>query len=279
MEHFNRRFFLTLCAGNLALILNAPAQAAAAASDPGLQRMELQVDGVAREALVYVPSAAKTTNTPLVFVFHGHGGNSRNVARSFGIHRLWPEAIAVYPQGLNTPGRLTDPEGKRPGWQHGAGAQGDRDLKFFDAMLARLKQDYKVDEKRIYSTGHSNGGGFTYLLWAERGSVFAAVAPSGSAAARSVGKVKPKPCLHIAGENDPLVKFEWQKATMEAVRKLNGCEAEGREQAKYCTLYPSKSGTPLVTFVHPGGHSFPAEAPALIVKFFTEHPPAGEQTR
>jgi len=26
-----------------------------------------------------------------------------------------------------------------------------------------------------------------------------------------------------------------------------------------------------VTFIHPGGHNYPAEGPALIVKFFKEH--------
>jgi polyhydroxybutyrate depolymerase len=31
------------------------------------------------------------------------------------------------------------------------------------------------------------------------------------------------------------------------------------------------SGTPVVTFIHPGGHQFPAEAPALVAKFFKEH--------
>lgn len=272
MKHLNRCFFLTLCGVFPALTFGTRAQAAADASGPGLQRMEFKVGETVREALVCVPAAAKTASTPLVFVFHGHGGNSRNTVRSFGIHRLWPEALVVYPQGLNTPGRLTDPEGRKPGWQHGVGAQGDRDLKFFDAMLARLKQDYKVDGTRVYSTGHSNGGGFTYLLWAERGGVFAAVAPSGAAAARSVGTLKPKPCLHIAGEKDPLVKFEWQKATMDAVRTLNGCDGEGKEWAKNSKLYPSKSGTPLVTFIHPGGHGFPTEAPALMVKFFKEHP-------
>ena len=56
-------------------------------------------------------------------------------------------------------------------------------------MLARLKTDYKVDDKRIYSTGHSNGGGFTYLLWAARGDVFAAFAPSAGGRAR-----KPHAC-------------------------------------------------------------------------------------
>jgi polyhydroxybutyrate depolymerase len=235
------------------------------------RRIELTIEDTARHAFVYAPGSAKTSPAPVVFVFHGHGGTAPAVARSFGIHRHWPEAIAVYPQGLNTPGRLTDPEGRRPGWQHSAGAQGDRDLKFFDALLARLQADFRVDPRRVYCTGHSNGGAFTYLLWAERGDVFAAMAPSGSAAAQSAPKLKAKPAMHIAGENDPLVKYEWQKFTMQTVRKVNGCEAEGTAWGEHSTLYASKSGTPVVTFIHPGGHEFPKAAPPLIVKFFKEH--------
>ena len=30
-------------------------------------------------------------------------------ARGMAFHNVWPEAIVVYMQGLNTPGRLTDP--------------------------------------------------------------------------------------------------------------------------------------------------------------------------
>lgn len=241
----------------------------------GFQRWELQVDGVAREALVYAPPSAQEKATPVVFVFHGHGGNMRAAARSFAMSQQWPDAISVCMQGLNTPGRLTDPEGKKPGWQGAIGLQGDRDLKFFDAMLTRLKRDFKVEEKRIYSTGHSNGGGFTYLLWAERGEVFAAVAPSASAAAGRQGeKLKPKPAMHLAGETDPLVKYEWQTATMTAVRKLNGCEAEGKPWGKLTTEYPSKTGTPFVAFIHPGGHEFHKDAPAAIAKFFKEQPAA-----
>lgn len=116
--------------------------------------------------------------------------------------------LGLYMQGLNTPGQLTDPQGNRPGWQAAIGDQGDRDLKFFDAGLARLKQDYDVDAKRIYCTGHSNGGGFTYLLWLARGDVFAVVAPS-SAAARYADKLTAKPALILGGQNDPLVKFAW----------------------------------------------------------------------
>ncbi|MEO6787084.1 MAG: dienelactone hydrolase family protein [Chthoniobacteraceae bacterium] len=237
-----------------------------------LTRREWIVDGVVREALLSSPPNAKTKAAPLVFGFHGHGGNMNNAARMYHIHTLWPEAIVVYPQGLNTPGKLTDPEGKKPGWQSGPGDQGDRDLKFFDAMLASLEADFKVDPKRIYSTGHSNGGGFTYLLWAERGGKFAAFGPSAAVAKRTQAGLKPKPVIHIAGENDPLVKFEWQKLMMEAVRKINQCgDGEPWDGINGCTLYPSKIGAPVVAFIHPGTHTYPSEAPALIVKFFKEH--------
>jgi len=260
-----RAFFLLV-----SLLMLASPFARAAEAD-GFQQMSFTVDGVTRTALVYVPPTAKTVSTPLVFVFHGHGGNSQQAARSFGMDRQWPEAISVYMQGLNTPGQLTDPQGNRPGWQAAIGDQEDRDLKFFDAVLARLKQDYVVDAKRIYCTGHSNGGGFTYLLWLARGEVFAAVAPS-SAAAKYVDKLSPKPALILGGQNDPLVKFVWQERTMAAVRKVNGCAATGEPWDKQCTLYPSNGGTPLVSCIFPGGHQFNPAEPALIVKFFKEHP-------
>ena len=62
-----------------------------------------------------------------------------------------------------------------------------------------------------------------------------------------------------------------QRWAIDTVRRLNGCEAEGKPWDKYCTLYPSKTGTPVVTLIHPGGHALPAGAPALIVKFFKEY--------
>ena len=233
------------------------------------QRMSFTVDGVARSALVYAPANASTMSVPVVFVFHGHGGSAENATRSFAMDRHWPEAISVYMQGLDTPGQLTDPQGNRAGWQAAIGDQGDRDLKFFDAVLARLKENYRVDTNRIYCTGHSNGGGFTYLLWLARGNVFAAVAPS-AAAAKYATQLTPKPAMIMGGQDDPLVKFAWQKLTMDAVRKVNGCLAAGDSWNKECTLYPSKSGTPLVTFIYPGGHQFNSAAPILIVKFFKQ---------
>lgn len=239
-----------------------------------LERQTWTVEGVTREALVRVPDKIPAGGAPLVFAFHGHGGAMRQASRSFPIHEKWPEAIVVYPQGLPTVGQLTDPKGEKAGWQGRAGLEGDRDLKFFDAMLADLRKRYAVDAKRVYSTGHSNGGGFTYLLWAERGEAFAAMAPSASLIGRGGGwqKLKPKPVIHIGSPQDELVKFEWQERMLDLVLKLNGCGAL-KPDAMGLTEYPSKSGNDVAVFLHAGGHKYPGDtAPELIVKFFQAHP-------
>ena len=236
-----------------------------------LERRTWNVDGVTREALVSLPAGAVARGrSSLVFAFHGHGGTMTQASRSFLLHQFWPDAIVVYPQGLPTVGALTDPEGKRPGWQGVAGGQGDRDLKFFDVMLASLRADFPVDDKRIYATGHSNGGLFTYLLWAERGDTFAAFAPSAALLARGFQKLRPKPVLHIGSPEDLLVKFAWQERMIDHVLRLDGCGPRQPEAMGY-TLYPSNTGTEVATYLHSGGHRYPSEAPELIVKFFLAH--------
>jgi polyhydroxybutyrate depolymerase len=263
---------LGLCLALAALVHRAPGA-------ESLVRQEWTVGGTSRVALVHLPpgvSAPGDTNRfPVVFAFHGHGGSMQGAARSFGFHRLWPEAIVVYPQGLNTPGRLTDPEGRKPGWQHARGEQGDRDLQFFDRMRDTVRREWRGDARRLYATGHSNGGGFTYLLWAERGEHLAAVAPSASAALRSVTTLPPKPVLHVAGRQDALVKFAWQESMITSLRRINHCgEGIPWPAAPNATLYapkPGSGGAPVVTYIHPGGHEFPKAAPELIVTFLRQH--------
>ncbi len=237
-----------------------------------LQRMSWMVGEDTREALVWVPKEAKESPTPLVFFWHGHGGTSDHAARAYSFHNHWKEAIVVYPQGLKTPGQLLDQEGKMPGWQVRVGDQNDRDLTFFDTMLESLQSDFKIDENRIYSSGHSNGGQFTYILWAARGDKFAAFAPSGAVFSRDFRNAKPKPVLHVAGETDDRVKFSWQEFALRRVRQLNGCDEAGKESGKYCTEYSSKNGPPVVALIHPGGHrDFPEGTFERIAQFFKEH--------
>jgi polyhydroxybutyrate depolymerase len=58
--------------------------------------------------------------------------------------------------------------------------------------------------------------------------------------------------------------------TIDVLRKLNGC-GEGKPWGEHCTLYPSPAGTPVVAYIHPGGHALPEEAPRVIVRFLKQH--------
>jgi polyhydroxybutyrate depolymerase len=144
---------------------------------------------------------------------------------------------------------------------------GDRDLRFFDVMLAELRTRHRIDDRRIYATGHSNGGQFTYLLWAERGDVFAALAPSAAVLSRGFQKFQPKPVLHIGSPQDPLVKFVWQASMIDHVLKLNGCDVRNPDADGY-TSYPSSRGDGVATYLHSRGHRYPDEATEIIVTFF-----------
>ena len=139
----------------LGLVVLTPCVEAQDALPAGYERVELMVDGVARVALVYAPPSAKTSRTPVVFGFSGHGGTAAQAARQFAMNREWPEAISVSMQALPTPGRFIDFEGKESGWQLRQGHMDDRDLKFFDALLARLKQTISSPGGHPAMTGSS----------------------------------------------------------------------------------------------------------------------------
>jgi polyhydroxybutyrate depolymerase len=149
----------------------------------------------------------------------------------------------VYPQGLPTPRIVLDSEGKGPGWQDERGQEGDRDLKFVDAILATLRQQYSADEDRVYATGFSNGGLFTYLLLSQRPNVFAAFAPGGAALLPNVELSQPRAVFHHGGKRDRLARFEKQQATIEQIRKFNGCGEQGESCGAECTLHRDQSSS------------------------------------
>ena len=237
-----------------------------------VERERWEVDGFERTALIHLPPLTPGEQAPLVFAWHGHGGTARGFFRNLGIQKHWPEAIVVYPQGLPTRTKLTDPEGRRSGWASDVGDGPNRDLRFFDVMLEDLVGRGIVDPELVYSTGHSNGGGFTYTLLMERGNRLGAVAPSASASSRHRGRsIPPVPIMHLAGRNDALVKMRWQQRTIDEIRRQFECgppRAWGDHPG--CRFHPSETDGLLVTFIHDDGHRMPDETGALVARFFRE---------
>jgi polyhydroxybutyrate depolymerase len=235
------------------------------------KKLTLSVAGDEREALVFAPRVTpKSAGSPLVFVFHGFGDSAENMARTIHLQTNWTAAYVVYMQGIPTAGR-NGPDNKLAGWQHSLGEGGDRDLKFFDKVLDALIQKERIDRKRIYATGFSNGGAFTYVLWEARPDVFAAFAPCGCLPLSRSRIKAAKPAFIISGEKDRLVKIENQRDTIDELRKLNHATSDGKPAAGIGVLYHSDNGTPVKTYFHKGGHVLPNNAAKLIVDFFRAH--------
>lgn len=229
------------------------------------ETMTWRVGRDTREAIVYLPTVPSPSGkVPLVFSFHGRGDDMENF-QATGMHRAWPQAIVVYFQGLTPPGRLR-------GWQVEKGQDDDRDLTLVDTVLASFRQTFNVDDNRVYATGFSNGANFTYLLWAERPGVFAAYAPVAARLAPSVQLTQPKPVFHIAGLADPQIRFVEQEAAMEAAIRANGVAGTDTSCGNYCTIYGAKTAAPVMTWTHPGGHTYPRGTSERIATFFRDHP-------
>ncbi len=230
------------------------------------------VDGTTRTGIVCTPEAGAhqpAAGWPVVFVFHGHGGTPQNIRRQFQIDTFWPDAIVVYLQGLPAVGQLTDPVGDRAGWDSVDTSDNNKDLRFYDVVLKDLIDHQHIDAKRVFSTGHSNGGGFTFTLWAHRGNTLAAIAASSSiATVKDWPLLKPKPAMMSCGRNDPLVKFAWQSKMIDRLKSLNRVVVDGKPWGRDGTWYASDSGTPLATIIYDGGHPPPTDIGQRVVEFF-----------
>ncbi|MEO6391820.1 MAG: esterase [Pyrinomonadaceae bacterium] len=236
--------------------------------------INLTVDGVQRQALVFAPVPVPANNGggkhPLIFAWHGHGGNMQGTSQLMHLQDYWKEAVVVYPQGLKSP-TPGDPSAQRSGFQFSPGENNDRDLHFFDALLAKLKLSYAIDDDRVYSTGFSNGAIFSYLLWAERGRTFAAFALVSGFIAPGVTLSTPRPAEIIGGSNDHVADFPKQQQAMQTVRELDQATGNGQTCGPICLRYTSASQDPVVTRIHSGGHVYPPWAADAVVEFLKLH--------
>jgi len=86
------------------------------------------------------------------------------------------------------------------------------DLAFFDALLAKLQTQYRIDSNAIFITGMSNGAYFAHVVGRERSEVIAAVA----AHSGELGLGPTRPHCHgpeisvmiIHGDADPVFPVE-----------------------------------------------------------------------
>jgi polyhydroxybutyrate depolymerase len=236
-----------------------------------------EVGATSRTALLFAPSAVAPSPAPLVFVFHGRGGTAQGAADRLALHRHWPEAWSVYPQGVAGQKAMRDPDGTRPSWQRMPGELEDRDVRFFDAALAALISRHGCDPRRVYLLGQSNGGRFANLLWNQRGESIAALASAGSQGGRLIAEAPPRSVLMVIGEKDRVAPREGQEKSIALARARLGTEPDAVTTDGALRSERSPAGLELAVYLHPGGHEFPRAALPVIAAFFARHrlPDAG----
>lgn len=206
-------------------VIPAFAQQGRRGKSPTGVRHSFEHDGIQRAYRIHLPSAYDgKTPSPLLFCFHGGGGNAE-VASVMGFTPVSEKEgfIVVYPEGLNKHWN----DGRNSKKFAAQDAKTD-DVAFVRALLVALQKKYKIDAQRIYTTGASNGGFFSQRLALEASDIFAAAAIMIASLPKPFEKDfqprQPISILYMNGSADPFVPYKGGAITPEFFpiqRKLN----------------------------------------------------------
>jgi poly(3-hydroxybutyrate) depolymerase len=173
---------------------------------------DFEVGGLTRKALVYVPSGIDSP--PLLLSLHGMGIGAG--WHQGGMMKFEPIAdrekfIVVYPEA--------DQDLR---WDLG----GTHDIDFMLAIIDEMAEQHGADRNRVYASGFSMGGMFSYTLACKIPDKIAAIAPGngyplggefGCATTRSV------PIFHMHGTADDFVKYSGIHAFLSTKLAAYGC--------------------------------------------------------
>jgi len=134
---------------------------------------------------------------PLLFAFHGFGGDPASLLDTAGLRAFADELgiIIAAPLGLDT--------GNGPLWNVTAAPDVNEDIALYDDLLTCISEAYAVDLDRVYATGMSYGGLMTAAVLSERSETIAAAAPFSGGFIRDLsGEAVPRPTIVSWGGED-----------------------------------------------------------------------------
>ncbi len=220
--------------------------------ESGTYEMSFETEMGLRWYTLIIPSGFNPNeDIPIVFALHPGTGNMTEFTVAMqGLIQAAEENtwMMIFPNGVNN----TDNRSGDCLWNaiHCCGLpyrNNVDDVGFIQSLLEFLIEEYKIDEKRIYATGRSNGGMLVHRLGAELGHIFAAIAPFASPAGgifeegyefSIIDPIHPVPILMMHGLNDISTNFSggisnnmirWDISFEETVNiwlNTNGCSME-----------------------------------------------------
>ena len=168
----------------------------------------LTVGGRRRTYHVHVPPQHDPQKpAPVVLVLHGATMTGPLMAWYSGLSRKADQAgfLAVYPNGTGPGLSYTWNGGNCCG---SAVKDGVDDVGFIRALLDDLATAYRIDPRRVFVAGLSNGAVLAYRLASELSDRIAAVAPvAGPMGTEACGPKRPVPVIHFHGADDEFAPF------------------------------------------------------------------------
>lgn len=270
----------------------------------GFSRQWIEVNGVARSYLLYVPRGLEaTTAVPLVLSLHGYASWPASFAQVTGWGALADKHgfVVAYPAATGLPKR----------WHTDIAAAGEvDDLAFLSAVIEDVADKQALDRRRIYLSGLSNGAGMVNAMARLRPAGIAAMGTVAGAYVAPQGEPetsRPLPVIAFHGTADPLVPFgggavnERQGWVFPAVEtwaaewaQRNGCTAPPVTSAVSEHVSETRYGScaadneVVLYTITGGGHSWPGgrdplrltidplldaiNASAVMWEFFERHP-------
>ena len=168
------------------------------------------VNGTSRKMKVHVPDDTPS-GAALVIACHGmnqdanwHDSNSKWAAVADTA-----KFVLVFPEGIDR------------GWDIG----GNRDVDFVCAIIDKMEKDHNISTGRVYLTGFSMGGMFTYHCANRIPDKIAAFVPVSGYPMWDKGAYssRPVPIMHVHGAGDDVCVFSGVQPTLDNWIKRNEC--------------------------------------------------------
>ena len=189
----------------ISLVLSCSDDKPVATNDTVDQR-QTEYDFSDRTYILNSDGAESSTPSPLLIVLHGANSSGRSMIVGTQINEMADDRgyIVLYPdayQGLWNFGKECNP------------AYPDRpdDMEFIKYLIEKISQEFTVDENRIYVTGFSMGGFFSFYLARHLSDKIAAFAPVAAIMPRFIGgdpDINPVPILLTVGTFDTSVPYD-----------------------------------------------------------------------
>lgn len=179
--------------------------------EPGSYDRSIKVGGIERHYILRVPPAYTGKPLPIVMLLHGWTASAKLVElyTNFGAKADKEGFILLSPDGL----------GQLQGWNTGflnLGQKGVDDVSFLSAALDAAEKEIKVDLRRVYVVGHSNGAMMAYVLGSKLSQKIAAIGivagmigfDQGTNLARVDPPSSPVSAIILHGRKDPTVAYD-----------------------------------------------------------------------